>query len=226
MAEQYVLQATNRRERGKENRLLRKTDIVPAVVYGHGVENLSVALVYNEFKKLYEKAGSSSIVSLQIDADKYDVLVHEVKLDPVTDRYFHVDFLRIKRDEKIETKVAVEVVGESRVVKELNGIVVTALDELGVRCFPQDLIPKFEIDISKIENFNQPIHVKDIKVPDTIEMLNDPEAVVVTIVPPRKEEEEAPAVEVQLIPEELKAQQEAAAAAASQEQDKEGKKEK
>lgn len=212
MVQHIHLQAEKRDVEGKKARHLLKEGVVPGIVYGHGFENIPVSLEYKVFHKAFSQAGYNSIITLAINGETYDVLVHDVVYDPVTDAYAHIDFLRIKKGEKIETVIPVIVTGECSLVKDMGGLLLHELDEVKVRCLPQDLIHDTQIDISLIEGFNQPIRVKDLKLPASLEILSDPEGVVLTVVPPRKEEEVTETV-ADAIPADLKAEQEAAAAA-------------
>lgn len=210
MVQNIVLEAKKRIIVGKKVSQLLSTGMVPAVMYGHGFDNVLVSVDAQQFRKVFAKSGYNTVISLQIEGEACDVLVHDVTLNPVTDNVVHIDFLRIRKDQKIETAIPIVIVGESTVVKDLGGSLIHELDEIEVRCLPKDLIEKFEIDISTIQEFNTPIRVKDLKIPATLEVLTDMEGMIVTIVPPRKEEE-APAA-TDAIPADLKAQQEAAAA--------------
>lgn len=223
MTENIKLDVSYRDITGKKIKTLRRTGAIPGIIYGHGFENIPVSVPEKQFMKVYREVGTSSIITIVVGNEKYDVLIYEVEQDPVSDAFRHVDFLRIRQDEKITTNIPVNVIGECSIVKELSGVLLTELDEIEIRCLPHDLPSHVEVDVSVITEFNEPLHVKDIKIPATIEVLTDKESVVVTVAPPKKEEE-APVVETQLIPEELKKEQEAAAAA--QAEDKEGKKEK
>jgi large subunit ribosomal protein L25 len=222
MVSQVTLSASKRDVRGKNVKALRATGVIPAVMYGHGFDSIALQLDEKQFIKVYNEAGTSSIVRLTIDGEIFDTLIHEVDYDPVTDIPAHVDFLRIKKGEKITTEVPLEFVGECSVVKEMGGMLLTELDAIEIRCLPHDLISHIDVDVSVIKDFNEPLHVRDLKVPSTIEILTDLDIVVVTVAPPKKEEE-TPVAEATLIPEEMKKEQEAAAAAAKDEEKKEKK---
>jgi len=92
-------------------------------------------------------------------------------------------------DKKMIAKVPVEFVGESPAVKNEGGVLVKSHDKLEVRCLPQDLIHSIKVDISNLKNIDDVIRVKDIKISDKIEILSDPEEVIVNVAPPRSEKE-------------------------------------
>jgi len=116
-------------------------------------------------------------------------LVHEVQIDPVTMKAIHIDFYKVNMKEKIKTEIPIKKIGESSAVVDLEGILVTNRDEVEVECLPADLIPEIEVDLSALKTFDDVIKVSNLKVPATIEILDDPEEVVFLVQPPRSEEE-------------------------------------
>lgn len=184
-----VLEAQTRDKSLKARDLLRASKI-PAVYYGKGVENLSIQMDYNVFRKVYRTAGSNTILELNLDGkDKLNVLVNEVQYDPVTDMITHVDFINVRMDQAIYTHVPITLKGLAPAVKDLGGILTHNLHEAEIKCLPKDLIHKIEVDVSGLIEFNVYIRVKDLVVPETVQILNSPEDIVATVVPPKIEEE-------------------------------------
>lgn len=164
--------------------------LIPAEYYGKGVENRSFQMDYQTFRKAYKVAGKNTIIILNVDGkDHLNVLVHDIQLNPVTDEIIHVDFFNIKMDEKIHTKVSLEFTGLAPAVKEFGGILMTNLTEVEIKCLPKDLIHKIEVSLNSLVDFRSFVRVKDLIVPDTITILNNPEDVVATVVAPKQEEE-------------------------------------
>lgn len=179
------------REEGSKAKKLLASGFIPVECYGKGLKNMSLQVDYQTFKKLFRVAGTNTIVSLNIDEgkSKVDTIVHDVSYNPITDAITHVDFVKVKMDEYIYTKIPIVLTGVAPAVKELGGTLMHNMDELEVKCLPGDLIHNLEIDIAPIVDFNSFIRVKDLNVPSTLEVLDAPEDVVVTAVPPRVEEE-------------------------------------
>lgn len=179
------------REKGVEAKKLLSSGSIPIEFYGKGVKNMSLQVDYQAFRKLFRVSGSNTVISLNIDdgKSKVDTIVHEVSYHPVTDEIVHVDFVKVKMDEYIYTKIPIVLSGIAPAVKELGGTLTHNLDELEVKCLPGDLIHNLEVDITPIVDFNVFIRVKDLNVPDTLEVLDNPEDIVVTVVPPRVEAE-------------------------------------
>jgi len=184
-----ILEVQSRDKNIKAKELLR-SDLIPAEYYGRGVNNQSVKMDYQTFRKLFRVAGTNTIVELKVDGkDPINVLVHRVDQDPVTDRYTHVDFINVRMGEIIHTKVPIHLTGVAPAVKELAGTLTHQLNEIDVKCLPKDLIHSIDVDIASLVDFNCFIRVKDLNIPSTVEVLNDSEDVVATVVPPRVEEE-------------------------------------
>jgi large subunit ribosomal protein L25 len=199
------IQATKRDIVGKKVRSLRVQDQIPAELYGHGFENIHLQVPVGVFSKILSQTGESSIVNLIADGQKYPALIHSVQRDFLGDRIIHVDFYRVRMDEKITTHVPVVFINEAPAVKEKGGVLVKSLEHLEVRALPAHLPHNVEADLSLLAELHASLHVKDIAIPAGIEVLTPPETTVATITEPRKEKEEVPLAPV----EEVAAQTEA-----------------
>ncbi len=177
---------------GKKAAALRAASLVPGVIYGHGSDNQFVEVPAVTFDKIFAKAGESSLVDLAVD-DKapFKVLIHDVQRDPVTSTVSHVDFYQVKMTEKLTAHIPLVLTGESKAVKESGGVIVKTLDSVTVECLPQDLVHEILVDISKLENFDDAIHIEDLAVPQGIEIKSEGNEMIVTVKAPRTEEEVA-----------------------------------
>ncbi|TSC93529.1 MAG: large subunit ribosomal protein L25 [Candidatus Berkelbacteria bacterium Athens1014_28] len=188
MTEEYNLTASVRKS--EKAKVLRQGGQLPAVVYGNDFENQNISLVAKNFNKIFAIAGESSLIDLSIDnITPIKVLVHDYQINPVTSEIIHVDFYKVNMREKIKTEIPIKEVGESSAVLDLEGTLVTNRDSIEVECLPSDLVHEIEVDISILKTFDDVIHISDLKIPASIEVLNDPEEVVFLIQPPRSEEE-------------------------------------
>lgn len=192
---------------------VRQEGLIPAICYGAGKENMEVVMPYQDFRKAYIKAGENTLIDLDVDGTKHKVLVHEVQMDPLYSTIMHVDFHLVNMKEKVDTHVPVTITGTSPAVKDHSGVLNVALDEIEVRCLPSDIPHEFVVDISVIEDFHTAIHVSDLKAPQGVEIMNDPELTVVSVMAPTVQEE------VELSPEEAEKAAIAAAAGAEPERD-------
>lgn len=168
---------------------LRNQGKIPAVVYGKGFDNQKLALDQTSFNRLYKEAGSSNLIDLKIGGESEKVLIHDIQLHPVDGKILHVDFLKIDMKAKIKTEVPLEIVGETPLVIEQEGSLITNKDAVEVECLPNDLVDHIKVDVSVLTEFEQNIKVSDLKVPQGIEILDDPEEVIVLVQPPRSDEE-------------------------------------
>jgi len=188
--EKIKLQAKKRDILGKKVAGLRREGLIPAVLYGKDKDNMSLTVDKKEFDRAYRLSGGSTLVLLEIDDEKAkNVLVKEVSKDPVTGDSIHADFYQVRMSEKITAQVPLNFTGDSVAVMDLSGSLITNKSEVTVECLPADLPHEIEVDISVLEDFDSVIHIKDIKVPEGVEIKDDPEETVVLVEPPRSEEE-------------------------------------
>jgi large subunit ribosomal protein L25 len=132
-------------------RKLRAVGRVPGVLYGHGREPLWLSLDSKElFHALHGSAGANVLVDLVVDGKQHLALPREVQRDHVRGQYLHVDFLEVRRDEKVEVTVPIRVVGESPGVKA-GGVLEHHLWDVHVQCLPGDVPEAIEADISTLQ---------------------------------------------------------------------------
>ncbi len=184
------LKADKRDILGRKVKNLRKEGKVPANVFGKNIKSESLTIDAKEFSEVYKQAGETQI----IDLEGRPVLVSNIQLNPVSGDYLHVDFRQVDLKEEIKANVPVVLEGESMAEKQNLGTVVHQLDEVEVEALPTDLPEKIVVDITSLEEVDQAIYVKDLKVGSSVKILNDMDAIVVKVEPPQKEEVvEAPA---------------------------------
>ena len=195
-----VVEALPREERGKNAaRRLRSNGQVPAVLYGGQAdpEALSVDPRLVE-RVLRSDAGHNAVFTLSVKGQgKTPAMIRDWQLEPVRGYLMHVDFLRIAMTERLRVKVPVEPNGEPVGVKQQGGLLEQVHREVEVECLPEDIPDEFAVDVSEL-TIGEGIRIGDLKVDNTkVEILGDPEQVLLHVVAPRKvEEEEKPAEEV------------------------------
>jgi large subunit ribosomal protein L25 len=192
------LKATLRDGGGKGSaRKLRASGLVPGILYGHGMDPLKVAVDGRElYHVLHTGAGSNVLVDLQVGKDRHLAMPREIQRDHVRGQFLHIDFLAVRRDEKITVDVPVHLVGESHGVKE-GGVVEHHLWDLKVECLPTNVPESIEADITDL-GIGDSLSISDIKVPQGATILTSSEETIVSVVPPpvlKIEEEVAEAVE-------------------------------
>jgi large subunit ribosomal protein L25 len=170
---------------------LRKEGFIPAELYGHNVPNVHLAVSQNVFEKVFRKVGESTIIELLDPSGKvHNVLIQDVQKHYLTSEPIHVDFYEVKMTEKLTATVELEFVGEAKAVRELGGTLLKVLTQVDVQCLPADLPSTIEVDIASLNNFDDVIAIKDLKVSDKVEVLGEPEEVVAKVQAPRDVEAE------------------------------------
>ena len=166
-------------------RRLRSENKVPAVLYHSGIEGTSLSVEKNELYKAL-KTGQFIFEINVADKDQF-VLVKEVQYHPVTDEIIHVDFQQVKEDQKISLEVPLRTEGEAEGVK-LGGILVQLLNVVTINCKPSNVPEALTIDVTELE-MNSTLLVKDIELPDDVEMVTADDIAAVSVQEPKKEEE-------------------------------------
>jgi len=187
------LSAKIRKNLGKKVKVLRKKGVLPAILYGPKIKEAQpLEIEEKHFEKVYKEAGESTLISLEIEGQKQKipVLIHEVKLDPLTEKPIHVDFYQPRLEEEIEAKVSLVFEGESLAVKDLGGTLVKNISEVEVRALPQNLPHEIKVNIENLKTFEDNILIKDLKIPEGVKVLKEPEEIVAQVLAPVKVEEE------------------------------------
>ncbi|HTK60005.1 MAG TPA: 50S ribosomal protein L25 [Candidatus Baltobacteraceae bacterium] len=224
MAMEAIKLALKKRDGSVRAKKLRQRSMIPAVIYGHGTENKNVMVDYNSFNKAFKAAGESTLLDLEIEGDgTVKALVKDWQVEPLSNRYAHVDFYQVNLKEKLKTEIALNFIGESPAVKEQGGSIIKTLDSILVECLPTDLVHSIDVDVSTLKNFDDMIAVKDLVIPEGIHVLENPDETIVKIEAPMTEDqlkalENAAPVDVTAVKTEaeVKAAEEAAKAAAEE----------
>ena len=163
--------------------------IIPAVLYGPGIENVSLEIDKTAIEKMYKEVGET-LIDLDVEGKTYNVLVHETQVDPLTLELIHVDFYQPNLEEKTEADVNLEIVGIPPAVK-FGGTMISNMRQVTVSALPKDLPNKIEVDVSGLSEIGDYIAIKDLKVGDGVEVVfDDPEEIVIQIVEPEDVDKE------------------------------------
>ncbi len=170
---QIEIDANKRALQGKgASRRLRVDGKVPGVVYGGEDAAQSIELDHNNlFHKLKLEAFHASVLSLNVDGVKEQVLLRDVQMHPYKPQVLHVDFQRIDTDKKIHMKVPLHFINAelSPGVKLAGGMVSHVLTEVDISCFPQDLPEYITVDLSEMAA-GSTLHLSDLKLPENVEI--------------------------------------------------------
>ena len=176
-------------------RKARAAGAIPAVLYGHGEQPMPVSVGARDFDvALRGHKGGNPIVNLAVSGGEYTAIIRDVQYDPLTRAIVHLDFQHISLTEAIEVNVAVHLTGLPTGVKDGGGILEQIQREVEVRALPTAIPPSLDVDVTAL-NIGDSIHVRDLRVPEGVTVLTDPETTLATVVPPTVMEEK-PAEEV------------------------------
>jgi large subunit ribosomal protein L25 len=228
--ERIKIQVSKREEKGKGPiGRLRKTGVVPAVVYS---ENMNVLLSISiESLKVLRAIhfSESAILDMNITGGEkiksIPVLIKDIQFNPITEAVDHIDFLKVSLKEKIKVHVPIVLKGEAAGVKEGECVLTQALREIEVEGLPLDIPEHIDLDISEL-TIGHSIHAETVKLPDNIIMMTDPQETIVALGLKKEEEEVVVEEEETLEPELIKDKKEGDEEAAAPSEAKEEKKEK
>ena len=186
---EYKLTAQRRAESGKgPARRARAAGRVPAVLYGHGMEPVQLSVDAREFgHALRTGAGSNVLIELTVGRAKHLALPKEIQRHPVRGSFLHVDFLAVRRGEKVQVPVPLHLVGQAPGVRE-GGIADQDLYQVNVEAEVTAVPEAVEADVSGL-GLGDVLRVADLKAPGGAVILDDPEASVVSVVAPTVEAE-------------------------------------
>ena len=207
--EQIELKANSRDILGKGVRFLRRQQITPVHLLGHGLTSLALQCETAKVEQSLILAGETKLISLMVNDEKRErpVLVREVQRDMLTGKLLHVDFYQVKMGEKVEVELPIVLVGEAPALGAKGNTLLQALDTLTVECLPARIPGRLELNIGSLTEAGQTVRVKDITVGPDITILTDLEQVVATVIArpeERIEERAAPKEALVTQPEETK----------------------
>lgn len=190
-------------------KMIRKEAKIPAVFYGPGHASTPISVDRPQFEKVLKQAGESTVITLKLEKESIDALIHDVDVDPVIGDPIHIDFYVVAKDRKVEVQVPIQYIGVAPAEK-LGGVVVKVMHELHVSSLPSKLPHEITIDLSTLTDMDSDITVADLKLPEGVTVAGlHPEDVIASITAQAKEEETlAPALDLSKIEVEKKGKKE------------------
>ena len=187
---QLELKVITRKETGRgSNRRLRASGKLPGVIYGKKGSR-PLIIEQTDFRVLWKAiAGVTALIQIDVEGDKPALsIIKEVQRDSRTDQFIHIDFHEVSTTERMQTNVAVHIIGESIGVKNEGALLEVFAHNLEIRCLPTDLPSTIDVDVSELHTGDS-VHIKDLKEIEGVEYLADPELLVVSCVAPAVQEE-------------------------------------
>ena len=210
MASTALLANTGRPTGSAAARRLRRAEIIPGVLYGHGMTPLVVAVGRRDLRvALSGPAGVNTVLDLTVDGTVYPAIVKDLQRHPVRRTVSHVDFLQVNLDEEITVSVPLRLEGEATAVIQGGGLVDPAVDSIEVVTTPRTIPAEFVVDISDME-MDSVIRLEDLPMPTGVRATGEPESPIVTVLTMRAEIAEIEAADAEAAEEQAEAEAEAA----------------
>ena len=187
------LSAKPRQETGKgAARKLRASGEVPGTIYGHGRQPQSLSINSREFERLSERVRiTSTVIELALDGKTARTLVRELQRDPIKRTVIHVDFQELVAGEKVTVSVPLRFVGTPEGVKTGGGILEETMHQIEVTCDPSNIPDHIDVDVTAL-TIGHSLHVGDLKLPEGVDVVDDPEQTIAVVSAPKAEEEVVP----------------------------------
>jgi len=182
---------------GNRVKALRREDIVPGIIYGHGIDPIAVQFDSREVEKAISEAGTSSTIQIYVEGvpDPYLAIFRDVQYHVIKRNVIHLDLQALSLKETVRVPVTVVLTGESPDIEEAGGVLLQILNELEIEALPTALVPSIEIDVSELTEIGQSITVGDIAPPPGVTILNAPHEIIAQVIYTEEEEEEVEVME-------------------------------
>ena len=176
MSTNFVINARTREDTGKgaSRRLRRQSGEVPAIIYGGKKHAEKISILHKDITKALEnEAVYSSIISLAVDGKAEDTIIKDIQRHPAKQVILHLDFLRVSKTTKLQTRVPLNFLNEDICVgvKMGGGLIAHTMTDIEVSCLPKDLPESIDVDMEQID-VGQIVHLSDIKMPSGVESVS------------------------------------------------------
>ncbi|HLF71016.1 MAG TPA: 50S ribosomal protein L25, partial [Dehalococcoidia bacterium] len=181
---------------GKKVAALRRSGVLPANIYGRGLDSVSVQVGIDEMNRTLHAATVNEVIDVKIagESETRPVVIHRIQRHPLSGLPLHADLFQVSLREKMRADVPLVVVGRSEAIETFSGVLVHSLETLHIEALPLDIPTHIEVDITGIDELEMSVHVRDLPIPGNVTVLNDGDLVVVKVAAPRVAEEEEVAV--------------------------------
>lgn len=176
------LNAKPRTVTGKQVSALRRNGLIPAVMYGAGVDATPLELVEHETSQALISVGGSTLIDLKVGDETHKVLLREIQRHVIRRNIMHIDFLKVAMDVAIRAVVPIELVGSAPAVRELGGVLVAGLDEIEVEALPGDLPDRINVDLSVLVDFDSSITVGDLALGESVTLITEPDESIANVI--------------------------------------------
>ena len=179
--EEVLINAEKRTVVGKQVKALRRQGILPGVIYGRHIEAFPIQMDAHNAALILDKLTASILITIDVDGEKFSVLMRDRQRDVIFGDLLHVDFLVVSLTEKLRATVELKLVGEAPVADNPEVVVTQVLNAIEIEALPQDLPEVIEVDISTLETVDDEITVADLDLGEDIAILTDPNETIVSV---------------------------------------------
>ena len=179
--EEVLINAQKRNVTGKQVKALRRQGLLPGVIYGRHIEAFPIQMDAHDASLILDKLTASSLITIDVDGEKFNVLMRDRQRDVIFGDLLHVDFLVVSLTEKLRATVELKLVGEAPVADNPEVVVTQVLNAIEIEALPQDLPEVIEVDISTLETVDDEITVADLDLGEDIAILTDPNETIVSV---------------------------------------------
>ncbi|HUG14930.1 MAG TPA: 50S ribosomal protein L25 [Thermomicrobiales bacterium] len=184
MAQRHSLDAHPRTILGKETKKLRRQGIVPGVIYGPVISDpISVSVDMKELGRMYYAFGSNLLIDLSLDSSHYTVYMRSVTIDRLKRQPLHAEFYAPNMFAAITASIPVHLIGEP---DSVTGVVTPVRETIDVRGLPDALPPSLEVDISGLAEYDDAIYLREMTIPEGVELLTDADEMLVKLAAPAR----------------------------------------
>tara|TARA_B100001142_G_scaffold288869_1_gene305309 strand:- start:2358 stop:3002 length:645 start_codon:yes stop_codon:yes gene_type:complete len=175
---------------GKKVSNLRKNGLIPVHLYGSEVDSISLQCESLVLNKIVLQAGTNIPINVSIDGTEDQVcFVREVQYHPVKDQIIHVDFMSVNISKPVRARVPVRIEGTSPAVRTMGGTLLQPLESVTVAGLPLEIPGYLSMAAELLVDFETNLYVRDLEIPDGIEIINNESEMLASVVAPRVERE-------------------------------------
>lgn len=194
-SEDIVLELEKRDAVGKGLNALRNEGTIPAVIHNHGKESIVVMAPTIAMNKVYQQAGKTQPVNLKVGKETYLAIIKDADFDPKKNLLRHVVFNAVRQDQPVEAQVPIVLDGEEIPAEKAGLLVIPTLEHVTIEALPRDLIDSLSVDVTKLAEIGDKLHVSDIVVPSGVTIKEEPEQTIVVVEQPKAQMSEEAAEE-------------------------------
>jgi len=166
---------------------LRKEGMVPAVIYGKGIDSIPIKIKMSDLRELVTTGGRNAFFTLSVEGMEHAAIIKDIQYDIIKSDVLHVDVQKVSLTEKIQSNVAIRIIGREKA--ESGGkVLIIHMDTVAVECFPQDTINHVALNVSEL-NVGDSLAVADLDLPESFTVLDAPNEMVVSVSEVREIEE-------------------------------------